>query len=71
MTNTAYRIVRRAFGEFTEIEVVEGWLAAQLRAMELEANRKDGEYLTRKIGEGYHRDGSNNQCPVQAAFAYL
>jgi len=69
MTN--YRIVRRAYSEFTEIEVVAGWLPAQLRAMELQAERRDGEYLIRKIGEAYHRDGVNNQCAVQAAFAYL
>ena len=68
MTN--YRIVRRAFSKFTEVEVVAGWLAAQLRAMDLQAERNDGEYLIRDIGEEYHR-APVTQCPVQAAWAYL
>lgn len=67
---TAYRIVRRAYSQFTEIEIVEGWLPAQLRAMEIQAERHDGEYLIRNIGEEYHRP-TNPQCPVQAAWAYL
>lgn len=65
-----YRIVRRAFSQFTEIEVVAGWLPAQLRAMELQAERHDGEYLIRDIGEADYR-APVTQCPVQAAFAYL
>lgn len=67
---TTYRIVRRAFGIFTEIERVDGWLNAQLRAMELERQSGDGEYLLRLVGEDDHRAPST-QCPVQAAFAYL
>lgn len=65
-----YRIVRRAYGQFTEIEIVTGWQSAMLRSMELEAANRDGEYLLRKIGEDYHRPAVT-QCPVQAAWAYL
>jgi hypothetical protein len=65
-----YRIVRRAWGQFAEIEIVTGWQAAMLRSMELETTNRDGEYLLRHIGEDYHRP-VDTQCPVQAAWAYL
>jgi hypothetical protein len=48
---TTYRIVRRAFSTYTDIELVEGWVNAELRAMSLKATNRDGDYLVRGIDE--------------------
>ena len=67
-----HRIVRRAFGIFTEVEVLEvTWVAAMNIAMAMEAYNNDGEYLVYFTDEAYPRLASPTPCPVQAAFAYL
>lgn len=74
MTNkiSTFRIVRRAFGQYVEIDmVVTTWVDAMQIADMMTAYNGDGEYDVRFPGEADHRDISNNQCPVQAAFAYL
>lgn len=42
---TAFQIARRAFSAYTTVETVEGFVAAQLRAMALQAANADGEYM--------------------------
>lgn len=73
MTNpkiSTFRIVRRAFSQFTEVDVIETtWTAAQLIAMLMEAYNGDGEYMLRDVGEADYRAPAT--CPVQAAWAYL
>lgn len=68
-----YRIVRRAFGQYHEVEVISvTWVAAMNIAMKMEAYNGDGEYLVYRADESYPRPSiANNACPVQAAFAYL
>ncbi len=46
-----YRIVKRAFSEYTEIETVEGWVNAMERASILEFTHNDGEYLVLSMDE--------------------
>jgi hypothetical protein len=45
MTSTTFQIARRAFGAYTTAETVDGYVAAQLRAMALQAANADGEYM--------------------------
>lgn len=67
-----FRIVRRAWGQFTETETFTGtWTAAMCQAMAIEAERRDGEYSVRFPGEALVSGPSANNDPVQAAFAYL
>jgi hypothetical protein len=40
-----YQIARRAFSAYSTVETVEGYVAAQLRAMSLQAANRDGEYM--------------------------
>lgn len=40
-----FQIARRAFSTYTTVEVVEGFVAATLRSMELQAANRDGEYM--------------------------
>lgn len=66
-----YQIARRAFGKYTTIETgISGWVAAEMRASELRAEKQDGEYFTFRDDE---TPGSRSTapCAVQAAFAYL
>jgi len=44
MTDKPFQIVRRAYGRYTVVEIVNGYQAASLRAMALEYERSDGEY---------------------------
>lgn len=68
---STFRIIRRAFSQFTEVDVITTtWTAAQLIAMMMEAYNGDGEYFTRKTGEP-HIFPPSPPCPVQAAWAYL
>lgn len=46
-----YRIVKRAFSEYTEIETVDGWLKAMERADYLQYTNNDGEYFVRSMEE--------------------
>lgn len=64
-----YRIVRRAYGKYTEVETVDGWMNAMNRSMALEYANKDGEYLLREVGEPDWTPPEH--CPVQARWAYL
>lgn len=67
-----YRIIRRAFGQYTTVDVVETtWSAAMNIADMMTTYSADGEYDIRLPGEADGRDGANNLCPVQRAFAYL
>lgn len=69
---SAFRIVRRAYGKFTEIETLETtWTAAMNIGMAMEAYNHDGEYLVYFADEAYPRPISPTPCPVQAAFAYI
>lgn len=53
-----YRIVRRAFSAYTEVETFEGTrLEACLHADKLQRERRDGEYFERAPGEPYKFDG--------------
>jgi hypothetical protein len=66
---TSYRIVRRAFSTYTDIESVEGtYCDATLRAMALEFLNADGEYLVRAPGEPDQRLGGS---AVQSGFDFL
>jgi hypothetical protein len=68
----SYRIVRRAFGQYIEIDVIStDWVSAELICMMMEAYNRDGEYMLRTMDEPDHRQVSPSICPVQAAFAYL
>ncbi len=40
-----FQIARRAFSNYTTVETVEGFVAANLRSMELQAANRDGEYM--------------------------
>jgi len=69
---SAHRIVRRAFGQFAEVEVLEvTWVAAMNIAMAMEAYNRDGEYLVYFADEAYPSATAPSVCPVQAAWAYL
>ena len=71
MINT-YNIIRRAWGKYEVVDTVAtSWVPAQCIAMKMQAVHRDGEYDTRVVGETLQRGGSNNQCEVQRAFAYL
>lgn len=66
---TTYRIVRRAFSQYTDVETFEGsWLGAMQRADKLQATNRDGEYLLRKPGEP---NQSFESSYVQSGFDYL
>jgi hypothetical protein len=65
MTNqTTYRITKRAFGTYTEIEHVTGWQAAMERSMALQFANKDGEYLVKELDEPNWVGGSSYQSPM-------
>lgn len=67
-----YQIARRAFGQYATVETgISGWVAAEMRASKLQAEKQDGEYFTFRDDETPASRPSNPQCPVQAAFAYL
>lgn len=67
-----FRIIRRAFGQFTDVDTVETtWTAAMNIAMMMETYNGDGEYDIRFPDEADRRPTSPGICPVQAAFAYL
>ena len=69
---SSFRIVRRSFGSFSEVETLNvTWVAAMNIAMMMEAYNHDGEYLVYFADEIYPRPVSPTPCPVQAAFAYL
>ena len=69
---SSFRIVRRSFGNFSEVETLDvTWVAAMNIAMMMEAHNNDGEYLVYFTDEAYPRLASPTPCPVQAAFAYL
>lgn len=63
-----YRILRRAWGKYTEVESgIDGWTAATLRAMDLDAKNHDGEYIVRSDGEpddGYPKENNGYQSPM-------
>lgn len=66
-----YQIARRAYGKYETIETgIESWVAAEVRAMALQAEKNDGEYFTFRDDETPCSRPSVN-CQVQAAFAYL
>ena len=62
MTDKLFQIARRAYGDYTVVEMVNGYLAASLRAMALEYERSDGEYFVFDADEtpGW-REGSSYQ----------
>lgn len=63
MTTAKYTISRRAYGKHDSVETFVGtWVAAQLRAMDLQAERRDGEYDVYFPGEVVgSRGGSSHQ----------
>lgn len=66
-----YKIACRAYGKYEIVETgIDGWVAAEIRASELQAERKDGEYFTFRDNET-PRSRTSEYCVVQAAFAYL
>jgi hypothetical protein len=66
----AYNIFKRAYSTYTFHSTVTGtYLDAIETASMIEASNRDGEYLVRKPGEIIQ--GEMNNCPVQAAWAYL
>lgn len=72
MQISSYRLVRRAFGEYHNVEVIDvTWVAAMLIAMKMQAYNNDGEYLVYRADETYPVGTYCPPCPVQAAFAYL
>ena len=61
MQTSVYQIARRAFGAYTVVETMEGTLSqAILRAMDLQAERQDGEYF----------EFAANETPGQRAAPY-
>lgn len=69
---TTFRIVRRAFSQWTLVEEFTGkWHEAECRAMQLQAERRDGEYSTRFPGEPLESRPNDQSCPVQTAWAFL
>lgn len=72
MQVSSFRLVRRAFGEYHSVEVIETtWVAAMNIAMKMGAYNNDGEYLIYRAEESYPAGRYCPPCPVQAAFAYL
>lgn len=72
MQVSEFRIVRRAFNQYHEVEVLAvTWVAAMNIAMMMEAYNGDGEYLVYRADETYPVGRYCPPCPVQAAFAYL
>lgn len=71
MTKT-FNIFKRAYSEYSLYEVFQGtWVDAMERASILQrVTNRDGEYIVRDIGDTPYSNGGNN-CPVQAAWAYL
>lgn len=68
MTN---QIARRAYGKYETVETgIVGWVAAEMRAANLQAEKQDGEYFTFRDDE-IPGSRPSSHCPVQAAFAYL
>lgn len=64
MTNT-YRIVRRAFGSYADVEVMNcSWLDAMNRADELQRTRRDGEYLLRRGDQPNWEPSPSYQSPM-------
>lgn len=60
---TTFTISRRAYSKYVAVETFAGtWVNAQLRAMALQAERRDGEYDVYFPGEELgSRGGSNYQ----------
>lgn len=52
MPEATYNIVRRAYSQRAIVEVVDGFVAANLRAMALQAERQDGEYSAVAVEHG-------------------
>lgn len=68
---TSYKIARRAYGEYTVVETgIQSWAAAVNRAMELQAEKQDGEYFEFREDQEA-KSYPNAPCAVQSAFAYL
>lgn len=66
-----WQIVRRAYGQYTVIETnIESWLDAETKAMKMQFENKDGEYLTFSEEETPGQRKSEYNA-VQDAFAYL
>jgi len=67
-----YRIVRRSFGEYHNVEILTvTWVAAMCIAMKMQAYNGDGEYFVYRADETFPVGCYCPPCPVQAAFAYL
>lgn len=56
-----FQIARRAFSTYTTIEIVDGYVAAHLRAMSLQAANRDGEYMV------FAADETPGQRPTQVS----
>jgi hypothetical protein len=61
---TTYRIVKRAFGTYTDIKTIEGWLPAMTEASTMQFANKDGEYLVKELDEPNWVGGSSYQSPM-------
>lgn len=62
---TSYRIVKRAFSNYTTVETFTGTrLAAGNRATDLQFAKRDGEYLVREIDEPNQRFSGYGQSPM-------
>ena len=68
MINT-HQIARRAYGQYSFVETFAGtWVHAQLHAMKLEAEKRDGEYFVFAPGETI---GPRPSVSYQSGFDWL
>lgn len=62
MTSTQHRIVRRAFSQYTTVEVFTGtFVDASNRADAMQFANQDGEYFLRGVNEPDRRESSSYQ----------
>lgn len=72
MKITAFTISRRAYSKYTAVESFTGtWVAAQLRAMDLQAERKDGEYDVYSPSEEIGSHGRGPSSSYQSGMDWL
>jgi len=65
------RIVKRAFGQYTDVAVIFGYGALEAITLceQMERENRDGEYLIRGMDQPNWEPPTH--CKVQEAFAYL
>lgn len=66
---TEFRIIRRAYSEYTVVETINGtWLEAMARAEKLQNEKRDGEYSVRFPGAPVRSQASSS---YQSDFDWL